>query len=171
MEHCDAAIAQVEPKLQLSNNKDEQDVDPTQYRRFIGSLRYLCNTLPDMAFNVGIVSRFMGRPKMSHLEAVKRILRYVKGYVGSEILFTASNMGRKYNLLGFIDSNWCGDKDDRKFTTWYIFIFSGTPTTWCSKKELVVALSSCETKYIAASLCVPSCVAYKFITRAGQQLG
>lgn len=50
--------------------------------RMIGSLRYLCNTRPNLAFSVGIVSRFMGRPKVSHLAAIKRVLRYVKDSVG-----------------------------------------------------------------------------------------
>ena len=116
-------------------------------------MRYLCNTRPDLAFSVGIASRFMERPKVSHLAAVKRILRYVKGTLGCGILFPASDTGQKCNLLGFTDSNWCGDKDDRKSTAGYIFMFGRTPISWCSKKEPVVALSSCETEYIAASLC------------------
>ncbi|XP_050889016.1 secreted RxLR effector protein 161-like [Lathyrus oleraceus] len=89
---------------------------------------------------------------MSHLAAVKRILRYVKGTLGCGILFPASDTGRKCNLFGYTDSKWCGDKDDRKSTAGYIFMFGSTPISWCSKKEPVVALSSCETEYIATSL-------------------
>ena len=74
MEHCNAAITPCEARLQLSKSEDEQDVDPTQYTRLTGSLRYLCNTRPNLAFSVGIASRFMERPKVSHLAAVKRIL-------------------------------------------------------------------------------------------------
>lgn len=96
----------------------------------------------------------MERPKVSHLTAVKRILRYVKGSIACKILFPKTNTGRKYNLLGFTNSNWCIDKDDRKFTVGYIFMFGGTPIYWCSKKELLVALSSCEVEYIVVSLCV-----------------
>ena len=153
MEHCNAATTPAEARLQLSKSEDEQDVDPTQYRRLIGSLRYLCNTRPDLAFSVGIASRFMERPKVSHLAAVKRILRYVKGTLGCGILFPASDMGKSCELLGYTDSNWCGDKDDRKSTAGYVFMFGGAPISWCSKKEPVVALSSCEAEYIAASLC------------------
>lgn len=61
MDHCNGAITPVEPRLQLSKNEDEQDVDPTQYRRSIGSLRYLCNMGLYLAFSVSIVSRFMER--------------------------------------------------------------------------------------------------------------
>jgi len=153
MEHCNAATTPAETRLQLSKSEEEQDVDPTQYRRLIGSLRYLCNTRPDLAFSVGIASRFMERPKVSHLAAVKRILRYVKGTLGCGILFPASDMGRSCELLGYTDSNWCGDKDDRKSTAGYLFMFGKAPISWCSKKEPVVAHSSCEAEYIAASMC------------------
>ncbi|XP_050909230.1 secreted RxLR effector protein 161-like [Lathyrus oleraceus] len=152
MEHCNACITPCEARVQLSKSDEEEDVDPTLYRSLIGSLWYLCNTRPDLAFSVGIASRFMERPKVSHLAAVKRILRYVKGTLGCGVLFPVSNTGHKCNLLGYIDSNWCGDKDDRKSTVGYIFMFGSTPISWCSKKEPVVALSSCEAEYIAASL-------------------
>ncbi|XP_058742542.1 uncharacterized mitochondrial protein AtMg00810-like [Vicia villosa] len=89
MEHCNVSITPVEPRLQLSKHEEEKNVDPTKYRRLIGSLYYLCNTRPDLAFSVGIASRFIERLKESHLAAVKRILRYVKGYIGSGIIFPA----------------------------------------------------------------------------------
>ncbi|MCI98220.1 copia-type polyprotein, partial [Trifolium medium] len=47
---------------------------------------------------------------------------------------------------------WCGDKDDRKSTVGYIFLYGGASISWCSRKEPVVALSTCEAEYIAASL-------------------
>lgn len=102
---------------------------------------------------VGIMSRFMERPKVSHMEPVKRILLYVKGSVGCGTLFPTADTGRKCNFLGFTDSNWHGDKDDWKSTTGYIFMFGVTPISWCSEKESVVALSSYEAEYIVASLC------------------
>lgn len=106
MEHCNDAITPAEPRLQLFKNEDEQDVDPTQYRRLIKSLRYLCNMRSDLAFSIGIVSRFMGRSKVSHLEADKKILRYVKCFIDCEILFPVEVTSRKCNLLDFTDFNW-----------------------------------------------------------------
>lgn len=52
---------------------------------------------------------------MSHLAAIKRILRCIKGSIGYGIFFPTMDKGRKCNLLGYIDSKWCGDKDDRKY--------------------------------------------------------
>ncbi|PNX85867.1 hypothetical protein L195_g041941 [Trifolium pratense] len=75
MENCNIALSLAEPRLQLTKSIEEEDVDPTFYRKLIGPLRYLCNTRPDLAYSVGIVSRFMEKPKSSHLIAVKKILR------------------------------------------------------------------------------------------------
>ncbi|XP_058775808.1 secreted RxLR effector protein 161-like [Vicia villosa] len=153
MEHCNAANTPAEARLQLSKTNDEQNVDPTHYRRLIGLLHYSCNMRRDLVFSVGIASRFMERSKVSHLAAVKRILRYVKRTLGCGILFPTTDMGRKCNFLGYIDSSWCRDKYDRKSKAGYIFMFGGVPISCCSKKESEATPSSCEAEYIA-SLCV-----------------
>ncbi|XP_050908041.1 uncharacterized mitochondrial protein AtMg00810-like [Lathyrus oleraceus] len=105
MEHCNASITPCKARVQLSKSDEEDDVDLMLYRSLIGLLRYLCNMRPKLTFSVCIASRFMERPKVSHLEAVKRILRHVKGTLGCGILFPASDTGRKCNLLGYTDSN------------------------------------------------------------------
>ena len=69
----------MEEKLKLSRESEAEEVDVTHYRRLVGSLRYLVHTRPDLAFAVRYVSRFMERPTAEHLQAVKRILRYVLG--------------------------------------------------------------------------------------------
>ena len=66
-----------EEKLKLSRESTAEEVDPTHYWRLIGSLRYLVHTWLDIAFAVGYMSWFMERPMMEHLQAIKRILRYV----------------------------------------------------------------------------------------------
>ncbi|GAU30981.1 hypothetical protein TSUD_104950 [Trifolium subterraneum] len=146
-------MREFEMKLQLSKGEEEAEVDPTQYRRLIGSLRYLCNTRPDLAYSVGIVSRFMQKPKLSHLAAVKRILRYIRGTMDYGILFPSTYKGKQCKLIAYTDSSWCGDIEDRKSTAGYVFLLGGAPIAWSSNKESVVALSSCEAEYIAASLC------------------
>ncbi|XP_050920268.1 uncharacterized mitochondrial protein AtMg00810-like [Lathyrus oleraceus] len=154
MENCNASITPVEPRLQLSKSEDEKDVDLTQCRILIGSLHYLCNTRPNLVFSVSVVSKFMEKQKVSHLEEDKRILRYAKGTIGCRIFFPKVYMGIRGNFFGFIDPNWCGDKYGQKSTNGYIFMFGRTSTSWCLKKEPVVALLSCEAEYIVASLYV-----------------
>jgi hypothetical protein len=79
MQDCNPAHTPIEERLKLSRDSTAAEVDVTQYRRIIGSLRYLVHTRPDLAFSVGYVSRFMERPTEEHMAAVKRILRYVAG--------------------------------------------------------------------------------------------
>jgi hypothetical protein len=67
----------------------------------------------------------MEKPKISHLIAAKRILRYAKGTMDHGIVFRSSDKGREFDLLGYTDSSWCCDKDDRKSTTGYIFQIGG----------------------------------------------
>ena len=68
---------EVNSKLSITEGKDLED--SMMYRQIVGSLIYLTLTRPDIAFAVGVVSRFMQTLKKSHLEAVRRILRYIKG--------------------------------------------------------------------------------------------
>ncbi|BAF26215.2 Os10g0200800 [Oryza sativa Japonica Group] len=76
---CNPALTPMEERLKLSHHSTTEEVDATQYRRLVGSLRYLTHTRPDLAFSVGYVSRFMQRPITEHQQAVKRIIHYVAG--------------------------------------------------------------------------------------------
>ena len=81
MAGCNASAMPMETKLKLLKEGSTPSVDATEYRNLIGSLRYLCNSRPDLAYVVGYLSRFMEAPWQEHLAAVKRILRYVAGTV------------------------------------------------------------------------------------------
>ncbi|XP_019423029.1 PREDICTED: uncharacterized protein LOC109332501 [Lupinus angustifolius] len=138
----------------LNQEGNDKPVDKTLFRQMIGSLRYICKTRPDIAYGVGLVSRFMEDPQQSHLVAVKRVMRYLRGTVGHGVLFPFKQNSKNSNeMVGFSDADWCGDKTDRKSTTRYLFKLGDAPISWCSKKQDVVALSSCEAEYIAACMC------------------
>lgn len=123
-------------------------MDAAIFKQLVGSLRYMCNTRPAICFSVGMVSRFMSEPKWSHYQAAIRILRYIKGTLKYGVLFPS---GRKTNseLMSYSDSDWCGDRVDRRSTSGYLFKFLGGHIYWCSKKQFVVALSTREAEYIA----------------------
>jgi hypothetical protein len=147
MDDCNLTHVPIEPNLKLTKAEDETDVQPTEYRKVVGCLRYLLHTRPDMAFSVGMVSRYMQQPKTSHLAALKQILRYLKGTMSYGIKYTKGN-----NILtGYSDSSHNVDLDDGKSTTGHVFYHGNSPITWCSQKQGTVALSSCEAEYMAAS--------------------
>jgi len=99
----------------------------------VGSLRYLCNSRPDICFAVGVISRYMHHPRKVHLLAAKRVLRYIKGTIGFGLLFPENNQ-EQTELVGYSDSDWCGDCSDRRSTSGFLFKFMGAPISWCSKK-------------------------------------
>jgi hypothetical protein len=85
-----------------------------------------------------------------HLAAVKQVLRYVKGTLDHGCMYKKGEKGIK--VCGYSDSDWAGDIDDRKSTSGMVFYLGCNPISWCSQKQKVVAHSSCEAEYIAASI-------------------
>ena len=83
--------------------------------------------------------------------AVKRILRYVARTRGWGVRYCAMRGKKKLELVGYSDSNMAGDVDGRKSTSGMIYFLSSGAICWQSTKQKVVALSSCEEEYIAAS--------------------
>jgi hypothetical protein len=79
MADCKAAATPMEERLRLSRDSTTEEVDATLYRRIVGSLQYLIHTQPDLTYAVEYVSRFLKRPTEEHLQAVKKILRYIAG--------------------------------------------------------------------------------------------
>jgi hypothetical protein len=146
---CNSNATPMETRLELSKSSPKPAVDATSYRSLIGSLRYLLNTRPELAYSVGYLSRFMEEPKEDHRAAVTRLLRYIAGTTNYGLLYT--NDGGELDLLGYSDSGMSGDVDGRKSTSGVIFFLGGNPMSWQSQKQKVVALSSCEAEYIAGA--------------------
>jgi len=135
----------------MNECSNEDRVEPTEFKQIIGSLRYLCNSRLDTCFAVSIMSRFMNDPRKSHLTAAKRILRYVKGTLKFGLMFPTSNKEGEANLEGYSNSDWCGDRMDKRSTSGYLFKFNDATISWCTKKQPGTALSSCEAEYIACT--------------------
>ena len=121
-----------------------------KYHGMTGSLMFLMLEIrPNITFSTSVASHFSKNPSHQYTEAVKTILHYLKEsreygitYKGEESVI----------LEGYSDSDWAGDKDNRKSTSGFIFILNGGPISWCSKRQPTVALSSTEAKYIALNL-------------------
>jgi hypothetical protein len=102
------------------------------YSSTVKSLMYaMVCTRPDIAHEVGVVSRYMSNPSKEHWEAIKWILRYLRGTSTRALCFGDSNI----ILQGYVDSNMTGDKDSRRSTTGYVFTVGGTTVSWISKLQ------------------------------------
>ena len=118
----------MEEKLKLSWESTGEEVNPTHYRWLVGSLRYLVHTRPDIAFVVGYMSRFMERPTMEHLQAIKRILRYMAGTLDYGLHYRrAPDM---VWFVGYYDSDLAGDVDTSKRTTETMFFLGDCLVSW-----------------------------------------
>ncbi|XP_076935061.1 secreted RxLR effector protein 161-like [Bidens hawaiensis] len=91
----------------------------------------------------------MQTPKKSHLATIKQILQFIQGTVGWGIKY---KRGGSKELIGYSDSSHNIDEDDGRSTTGHVFYYRGAPISWCSQKQCIAALSSCEAEYMAASL-------------------
>jgi hypothetical protein len=133
----------IEQNHRLSCN-DGTHVDRERYQRLVGRLIYLSHTRPDIAFAVSVVSQFMHEPKTTHMNAVNRILRYLKGCPGKGLLYT-----KQGNLLAecYTDADWAGSLDDRRSTSGYCVFVGGNLVSWRSKKQHVVARSTAEAEF------------------------
>ncbi|CAJ2639360.1 unnamed protein product [Trifolium pratense] len=151
MDDANPVSTPMECGIKLSKHEEGETVDPSLFKSLVGSLRYLTCTRPDILYAVGVVSRYMEHPTTTHLKAAKRILRYIKGTTNLGLYYSVSD---DYKLVGYSDSDWGGDVDDRKSTSGFVFYIGNTTFTWMSKKQSIVTLSTCEAEYVAATSCV-----------------
>lgn len=148
MESCNAVKNPIVPGNRLTKKGDGPAVDLTAFKQLVGSLRYLTATRPDLIYSVNLVSRYMEKPTEQHMLAAKRILRYVQGTTGFEIQY---RHGGEEKLVGYVDSDYAGDEDDRRSTSGYAFMFGKGVVSWESKKQPIVTLSTTEAEFVAAS--------------------
>lgn len=148
MKGCNSASTPMETGLKLVH--EGRKVDSTLYKQIVGSLMYLTATRPDIMYAVSLISRFMDCPREAHLQATKRIFRYLQGTIEYGLFY---KKGEKPVLYGFTDSDYAGDLVDRKSTSGYVFMMGSTAVSWCSKKQPIVTLSTTEAEYVSASTC------------------
>lgn len=133
LEDCNPTKFPMDPKEQLTKDEGGKQVDATQYMSLVGGLRYLVHTRPDIAFAVGIVSRFMEHPTILHMNAIKQILRYIRGTLEVGLVYSKKNGNN--SLTGYSDSDLAGDIEDRRSTGGMVFYLNESLITWVSQKQ------------------------------------
>ena len=157
MENCKSVSTPLAPHFKLSKQsspstmEEAREMSKVPYSSAVGSLMYamIC-TRPDIAYAVGVVSRFMSCPGRDHWNAVKWILRYLEGTKSLCLCYAQQQEA----LQGFADADMAGDLDGRRSTSGYVFMLNGGLISWVSKLQKIVALSTTEAEYIA---CTEAC--------------
>ena len=147
---CKTARTPMSTTTKLSRDEDGRKVDEKLYRAMIGSLLYLTASRPDLCLSVGICARYQVSPKESHMNAVKRVIKYVKGTLNFGLHYTFET---NLNLAGYCDADWTGCVDDRRSTSGGCFFLGNNMVSWHSKKQNCVSLSTAEAEYIALGSC------------------
>ncbi|GKA80057.1 hypothetical protein Tco_0786653 [Tanacetum coccineum] len=140
----------METQKPLLKDEDGEEVDVHLYRSMIGSLMYLTSSRPDIMFAVCTCARYQVNPKVSHLHAVKRIFRYLKGQPKLGLWYPKDS---PFDLVAYTDSDYAGASLDRKSTTGGCQFLGCRLISWQCKKQTVVANSTTEAEYVAASSC------------------
>ncbi|CAL1392755.1 unnamed protein product [Linum trigynum] len=135
-------------KQSPSTEKEMVEMDKIPYASAVGSLMYaMVCTRPDIAHAVGVVSRFLSKPGKKHWEAVKWILRYLRGSSKMSLCFGDGEPV----LVRYTDADMAGDVDSRRSTSGYLITLSGGAISWQSRLQKCVALSTTEAEYIAVT--------------------
>nr|GFC60643.1 uncharacterized mitochondrial protein AtMg00810-like [Tanacetum cinerariifolium] len=109
-----SASTPIDTEKPLLKDPDGENVDVHTYRSMIGYLMYLTSSRPDIMFAVCACARFQVTPKASHLHAVKRIFRYLKGKPHFGLWFPKDS---PFDLVAYLNSDYAGASLDRKSTT------------------------------------------------------
>ena len=129
-------------------SKGEELADVNRYQRAIGQVIYLMRgSWPDICFTVTCLSRYVAMPAARHWKCAMQMLRYLKGT--RNLGTTYSRLGIAQNLEGYVDSDYAGDRMDRKSTYGSVFMLYGGPVAWTSRKQPSVSTSTTEAEYVA----------------------
>jgi hypothetical protein len=150
MDECKSRVSPMDANQQLNDDGDELMPD-VPYSAAVGSLLYLAMcTRPDLSHAVGMLSRFVSKPKIQHWNALKGVLRYLRGTVDMGLLYCRGGGP----LIGYADADYAGDRMKRRSTSGYVFLQAGSAVLWGSKLQSTVAASTCEAELIAGASAV-----------------
>lgn len=121
----------IEANRRLKEDDSERLIDAGRYQRLVGRMIYLTLTRHDITYTVSVISQFMHAPIQDHLEAVYRVLRYLKGCSGKGILYKKRG---HFRVEIYIDAYWADSLTDRRSTFGYCSFVGGNLVTWRSKK-------------------------------------
>lgn len=181
MHESKSVITPFGQQFKLSKNQaprtdsEKTEMNSVPYASGVGSLMYAMvrsrpdlarsmSSRPDVAHSMSMVSRYMADLGRMHWEALKWIMRYMRGTANLELMFERTTQVRD-PLQGYVDSDYAANLDSRKSLTGYVFTLYGTTISWRSMLLSVVALSTTEAEYIAMTEAVKEAMWLKGILK------
>ncbi|GJX48625.1 hypothetical protein Tco_0273815 [Tanacetum coccineum] len=134
-------------EIKLTKDDEANSVDSSKYQGMIGSLLYLTASRPDIMFGVCLCACFQENPKTTHLEAVKRIFRYIRGTMHLGLWYPK---GTRIETIVYADSDHASDYVDSKSTSGVCTFMGCCLTSWFAKKQMALAISTIEADYVSA---------------------
>ncbi|GJX88972.1 hypothetical protein Tco_0340986 [Tanacetum coccineum] len=131
----------------LTKDEECESIDSTKYRGMIGSLLSLTASRPDIMFSVCLYAHFLKAPKTFHLEAVKRIFRYIKGTTRLGLWYPKET---GIETVVYANSDHAGDYVDQKSISGICTFVGCCLTSWFLKKQTVLAISTTEAECVSA---------------------
>nr|KYP54496.1 hypothetical protein KK1_000684 [Cajanus cajan] len=144
MTSCKPATTPVDTKAKLSISSGSPYEDAKHYRSLAGALQYLTFTRPDISYVVQQVCLHMHDPKDEHMNALKRILRYIQGTLDYGLHLYKSAIS---SLISYTDVDWGGCPDTRRSTSGYCVFLGDNLISWSSKRQPTLSRSSAEAEY------------------------
>jgi hypothetical protein len=137
MDDCKPVTTYMKTSCKLRKYDDSKSTNQSKYRSIIGSLLYVTTSRPDVMQAVGQVARFQEVPKESHVLAVKRIFRYLKGTKEFGLWYPKR---KDLSLISYIDADWTGCIDDRRSTSGETFYLGECLVSCLSNKQSSISL-------------------------------
>ncbi|XP_056692048.1 uncharacterized mitochondrial protein AtMg00810-like [Spinacia oleracea] len=144
MSSCKPSSTPVDTKPKVSATSGAPYKDPTHYRNLAGALQYLTFTRPDISYAVQQVCLHMHAPRDAHMQALKRIIRYIQGTLTLGLHLYPSPIS---DLVSYTDADWGGCPDTRRSTSSYCVFLGDNLISWSSKRQPILSRSSAEAEY------------------------
>ncbi|GJR56383.1 retrovirus-related pol polyprotein from transposon TNT 1-94 [Tanacetum coccineum] len=153
MDSCDPVDTPMVDRLKLDEDPLGIPVDQTRFRSMVGSLMYLTASRPDLVFAVCMCARYQASPTKKHLEALKRVFRYLRGTINWGLWYPKDTA---MALTAYADADHAGCQDTRRSTLGSAQFLRDKLVSWSSKKQKSTAISTTKAQYIAMSGCFHS---------------
>ena len=136
------------------------------YQSIVGTLSYASHTTrPDIAYMISILSRNLKNPSVQHMNAAKRVMRYLSGTINEGLLFTNDKREGVPLFEAYSDASWASNLENRRSTTGFMVKYNGTPISWRSQRQPTASLSTAEAEYLAITEVLKDILWYRKIVK------